>query len=92
MLSEYSLEMKRNITNMQRKRAGRREIGKNASNAWAKGSEKLICTLDAKKKYVLDYRTLQMYMSLGMIVSKVYRVLAFKQSPWMKSFIDKNID
>jgi hypothetical protein len=54
--------------------------------------KKLIPNLNDKSKYVLHYRNLQLYISLGMKITKVHRVAAFTQSFWMKPYVDFNTE
>ena len=38
----------------------------------------------------MHYKNLQHYLSQGLILKKVDRILEFKQSDWMKPYIDFN--
>ena len=50
----------------------------------------LVPNLGTKTNYVLHYRNLQLYLSLGMKLTKMQTVLKFKQFDWMKKYIDFN--
>ena len=51
---------------------------------------KLTPNLRDKVRYVVHYRNLKLYLQLGLVDTTVHRVLAFNQSPWLKSYIDFN--
>ena len=54
--------------------------------------KKLIPNLGNKSNYVLHYGIIQLYLSLGIRLTKIHRVLKFKQSDWMKKYIDFNTE
>ena len=51
---------------------------------------KLVPNLGHKNKYVVHYKNLQLYLSLRMKLTKVHRILKFKQSDWLNKEIGKN--
>ena len=55
-------------------------------------TEKLVLTLEDKEKYVVHYKNLQFYLSQGMRLKKVHRVLEFDQEPWMEPYIRMNTE
>ena len=55
-------------------------------------TEKLVLTLEDKEKYVTHYKNLQFYLSQGMRLKKVHRVIEFDQEPWMEPYIRMNTD
>ena len=65
---------------------------KDSENISSGRVHKLVPNLRNKEKYVLHYRNLQLYLSLGMKLTKIHRVLEFTQRPWMKRYIDFNTE
>ena len=53
---------------------------------------KLIPNLSDKKNYVIHYRNLRLYFLLGIKLTKIHKMLEFKQSDWLKQFVDFNTE
>ena len=54
------------------------------------GGRKLCLTLQDKKDYICHYRNLKFYLEKGMKLVKVNRVLQFKQSDWIRPYVELN--
>ena len=54
------------------------------------GVKKLIPNLNNKIRHVDHYKNLKYYLSSGMKLVRVYRILFFKQSNWLRVFTDFN--
>ena len=54
------------------------------------GIRKLIPNLNDKVKYAVHYKCFLYYLSLGMKLIKIHRILNFKQKDWLKVFTDFN--
>ena len=55
-------------------------------------TKKLIPNLFSKKNPIVHCRNLKYYLAYGWKLTKVHRILEFKQSPWMKPYIDFNTE
>ena len=52
--------------------------------------DKLTPNLNNKTKYILHLKNLQLYLNLGLKLTKIHKVLAFDQKDWMRPYIDLN--
>jgi hypothetical protein len=52
--------------------------------------EKLVPNFHDKKQYVCHIKNLKYYIAKGLVVTKIHRILQFKQSDWLKKYIDFN--
>ena len=52
--------------------------------------EQLIPNLRDKEKYVLHYESLKQYLDLGLELTRIHRGIKFKESEWLKPYIDMN--
>jgi DNA polymerase type B, organellar and viral len=67
-----------------------RELNERFGTPHDEQSQKLLCTLGPRRKYKVHARLLHLYCKLGFVVTRVHRILAFAQEPWMKAYIDHN--
>jgi hypothetical protein len=55
-------------------------------------SNKLCPNLYDKTKYVVHYRNLQFYVKMGLVVTKIYKILSFSQKRWLAPYIELNTE
>ena len=54
------------------------------------GVEKLIPNLYDKRRYVIHIRALDQVLAHGLVLERIHRAIEFKQSAWMREYIDFN--
>ena len=55
-------------------------------------TQKLVCNLHDKKKYVVHISILKQALNHGLKLKKVHRVIEFNQEAWLKKYIDMNTE
>ena len=50
---------------------------------------KLTATFHRREYYVVHFKTLALYLRLGMKLEAVHRVLKFRQLPWLREYVDR---
>ena len=55
------------------------------------GVEKLICHFKPRLNYVVHYKNLKQYLSMGIKLKSVHRAISFEQSPWMEPYISPHV-
>ena len=66
------------------------EISREYTRARTKKNVKLVPNLMKKIKYTTHYLNLKFYLEHGMKLTKVYRIIRFRQSLWMRPYIQMN--
>ena len=51
---------------------------------------KLVCTIEAKKNYLVHIRALKQALNHRLIFKKVHKLLQFHQEEWLKPYIEIN--
>ena len=54
------------------------------------GVEKLVPNLYYKRKYVIHIKALKQAIDHGLVLENIHRAIEFKQSAWMREYIDFN--
>ena len=53
---------------------------------------KLIPSLNDKKNYVVHYEILQLYLKLGLRLTKIHRGIRYEESNFLQNYIDSNTE
>ena len=67
-------------------------LRRNYAMPHSSGTVKLVPNLLPKEKYMVHYLNLKFYLQHGMVLTKVHRVIKFRQSQWLAPYIQKNQD
>ena len=54
--------------------------------------QRFILDLQPKQKYIVHYRTLQLYLELGIEITCIHRILRYKQQAWLAPYIQANTE
>ena len=54
--------------------------------------KKLVPNLQNKHKYVIHHKNLQLYLELGMKLTKIRCAIKFREFPWLASYVDYNTE
>ena len=55
-----------------------------------KPTQKRVCDLTNKQKYMIHYRMFKFYTKMGMKVTHIHSIFRFKQSPYLEKYINHN--
>ena len=55
-------------------------------------TQKLVCNLRDKRKYVVHISILKQALNHGLKLKKVHRLIEFNQEAWLKKYIDMNAE
>ena len=68
------------------------EKNETIKNGKYNGSDKLVPHLNKHEKYSIHYRNLKFLNELGVKITKLHRVISFRQENWLKPYIDFNTE
>ena len=62
----------------------------NLNNTPIRKVKKFVPNLFDKETYVISHKNFKIYLTLGLKLKKIHRALEFKQSKWLKPYIEFN--